>query len=76
MKPVKPIYRAWINGDGAAVIPDPGTRPNCTVLRDPAHAKIKSTILRMAVALQEIERMCKDPTQNHIRLRAKRALEG
>jgi len=70
------VYRAWLNGDGAAVKPDPGTRSNCTVLKDPAHHRIKATILRLTEALQDIQKMANDPTMNKIRLRAKRALEG
>lgn len=28
------VWRAWINGDGSAVVPDPGTKPNCFVILD------------------------------------------
>ena len=33
---IKGAWRAWINGDGNAVVPDPGTETDCVVIKDTA----------------------------------------
>ncbi len=38
------IYRAWINGDGAAVVPDDRKIVNCTVVHDDAGIPVKEAL--------------------------------